>query len=84
MDTNTESKHDTLVSLKKPLMLLAVPADSKNKHLEHFLELFPTEELTYCTNVAIHEEYNNGDSAPFNAVAYFAILFAARRLGLSP
>ena len=84
MDTNPESKQDTLVSRKKPRMLLAAPADSKNKHLFHFLELLPTEELTYCTNVAIHEEYNNGDAAPFNAVAYFAAWFAARRRGLSP
>ena len=48
------------------------------------MKLFPVEDLEYCTNLAIQEEYEKGDIPPFNAVAFISVWFASRRKSMGP
>ena len=41
------------------------------------------EKLEYCTNVRIEKKYGVGHIPPFDAISFFAALFAIRRLGIS-
>jgi len=64
-------------------MLLRAPTDCKSKRLWHFKAIFPIEKLEYCTNVWIEKKYGIGHIPPFDAISFFAALFAIRRLGIS-
>ena len=83
MWTNTNNKVAVPKKFEKKVkskLLLRVPADEKYKRAQHFLQLFPVEELEYCTNVAIQEAYEEGDVPDFDCVSFFAAQFSSRHL----
>ena len=57
---------------KKPRLIFKAPPAETYKRVWHFMKLFPTEELEFCTNVAIFNEWEQGDMPPFDTVAFFA------------
>ena len=52
--------------------------------LQNLWKLFPKKELEYCTNIALKDNYHEGDYMKFDAEAFFTAWFTARRLRLSP
>ena len=67
----------------KPRLLSRVPKEEKHPRVWHFLKIFPMKSFEYCTQVSINEKYRNGKVRDFNGIAFFAALFASRRLHLT-
>ena len=63
-------------------MLLRAPEDCNFKRSWHFWQLFPRKDVEYCTNVALEMAFGHGKFVPFDAEAFYAAWFAARRFGV--
>ena len=64
-------------------MLLRSPNDCKYKRAWHFWKLFPRKELEYCVNQALRDKHDAGTFTDFDALAFFAAWFTARKLHLN-